>query len=320
MDHEIYYFKESLEDSFIYKTFNNANAVMSRMIENLKYSDVLDGTYIEDQYRQIRRSNVSPLSKSVLEAFDNGLIEIRYSPDVKIRMPAPIPFIVRKSDGKIISTIFIKAFTGVQNNMLTIPTKNLYAIMESAYLAVQIQQYPLKLIRNTTLCKICMHIYTQMYMKILIKEYALSMDRALCDRVQFCISRFFLEKMWGATNEQTIVSYASSKLMNLPDDAIRDINEEYSNANIQSIADLVEFLAQYHPRMKNLTVKYFIERWISMYHAPATLAIDYLPYLLFTINNVVLGSFIVSQNSLADIIKDCPGMSHYYTELAKTFM
>lgn len=320
MEQNIFYFRESLEDSFIYKTFNNANAVMQKMIENLKFADILDGSYIEDQYRQIKRSSVSPLSKQVLETFDNGYIELRYSPDPKIRMPAPIPFIVRKSDNRIISTIFIKAFSGVQNNLLTIPTKNLYTIMEAAYLALQIQQFPLKLIRNTTLCKICMHIYTQMYMKILIKEYALSMDRPLCDKVQFCISRFFLEKIWGVTNGQVVLSYASTKLMNVTDDSIREIYEEYSEAGISDVQGLINFLANYNPRMKNLNIKYFIERWIHMYHAPALLAMDYLPYLLFTINSVVLGSFLVSQNALADIIKECPGMSHYYSELAKTFI
>lgn len=314
------YVRESMEDSFVYKMFNSSNSIMTKMVENIKHSEVITMEAIEDQYRQIKRSSVSPLSRSVLAAFDSGLIEIRYAPEPNVRMPSPIPFIVRRGpSGSPIATIFIKAFSGMQNGLLNIPTKNLYAIMESAYIALQIQQYPTKLVRNSTLCKICMYIYCQMYMKILIKEYALSMDRPLCDKVKYCVSRFFLEKVWGLTNTDAIITYAASGCMNLPDTAVQEITQEYNDANIIDVQGLITFLANYNPRMKNLNTKYFIERWISMYHAPATLAIDYLPYLLFTINNVVLGSFIVAQNSLADVIKECPGMSHYYGELAKTF-
>ncbi len=320
MENEVAYTTESMEDSYVYKMFNTSNSIMSKMVENIKRSDVITAEGIEDQYRQIKRSSVSPLSRAVLADYDNGDIEIRYAPESTVRMPSPIPFIVRRgANGTPIATIFIKAFSGIQNGMLNIPTKNLYAIMESAYLARQIQLYPTKLMRNTTVCKICMYIYTQMYMKILIKEYALSMDRPLCDKVKYCISRFFLEKVWGLTNRDAVISYASAGCINLPDTAVADITREYSDANVSDVSGLIEFLAAYSPRMKNLNTKYFIERWISMYHAPATLAMDYLPYLLFTINNVVLGSFIVAQNSLADIIKECPGMSHYYGELAKTF-
>lgn len=320
METEVTYTRESMEDSFVYKMFNSSNSIMSKMVENIKNSEVLTMEAFEDQYRQIKRSSVSPLSRAVLAAFDAGLIEIRYAPAANVRMPSPVPFIIRRGpNGSPIATIFIKAFSGMQNGMLNIPTKNLYAIMESAYLALQIQQYPTKLMRNTTVCKICMYIYTQMYMKILIKEYALSMDRPLCDKVKYCVSRFFLEKVWGLTNTDAIVSYAAAGCVNLPDTAVAEITQDYSDANIIDVQGLITFLANYSPRMKSLNTKYFIERWISMYHAPATLAIDYLPYLLFTINNVVLGSFIVAQNSLADVIKECPGMSHYYGELAKTF-
>lgn len=316
---ETFYFRESLEDSFIYRTFNNSNGILSQMVNYIRLSDTISAEEIDDQYRQIKRSSVSPLSRSVISAYDSGLIEIRYSGDAKIRMPSSIPFIVRKNGDKVIATIFIKSFTSVADGMLTIPTKNLYAIMESAYITLCIHQYPEKLLRNTTLAKTLMSVYTQMVMKILIKEFALSMDRPLCDEVKYCVSRFFLEKMWGITNEEIVDAYASADLEFLTSLLHDEIVDRYVGKDIKDINDLIELIASLSARLKSLNSKYFIEKWISNYHAPAILSMDYLPYLFFVINNVILGSFLVSQNALTDIVKSTKGMSHYYSELAKCY-
>lgn len=315
----VFYFKESLEDSFIYKTFNNANDILGKMIKILKYSSVLTKDNIEEQYNQIRRSSISPLSRKVLESFDSGLIEIRYSTDNTVNMPAPIPFVIRKSGDGIIATIFANAFGTIVDGMLNTPTKNIYAIMESAYLALCSHAYPLKLSRNTTLCKICMSVYTQMISKILIKEYALTMDRPLCDKTQFVISKFFLENMWEMPNKDIVTAYAAAPLKYATDNDILEVNLAYEDAAVKDVDGLITFISKMSNRFKGLSTRYFIERYISTYHAPATLSIDYFPYVLFVINNVLAGSFIVSQNALSDIIKNTPGIGHYYSELAKMF-
>lgn len=313
----IYYFKESLEDSFIYKTFSNTNDILAKMLECIRNSTVITKDYIEEQYIQIKKSSVSPLSRQVLEAYDDGIIEIRYTTGTA-KLPTAIPYVVRRDGSRIIATIFINAFTSIDNDNLTIPTKNLYVLMESAYIAVLLQMHPDKIKRNSLLCKMCMNIYASMIMKILIKEYALTMDRPLFDKITFVISKFFLTKIWGITDDKVATAYAASNLKYATPDDIMMINNEYLDKNINDISDLVMFISGYSNRMKSLTIKYLIEKYISMYHAPALLSIDYLPYLFFVINNVLVGSFIVSQNALSDIIKNTTGMSRYYGELAKS--
>ena len=98
--------ESTLEDSYIYKSFNSANMLIEKLVKYLKTGVSLDSSYFEEQYMQIKKVAISPLSLKVLQAFDNGDIELLYSRETKIG--ASLPFIIRKnSNGRIVATIFI---------------------------------------------------------------------------------------------------------------------------------------------------------------------------------------------------------------------
>ena len=80
---EIMYFTEaSMEDSFVYKVFSDSNNILSRLLSAIKDSTVLDKSFFEEQYLQLKKGrSSSPFSNAVCEAFDSGKIEILYSDD-----------------------------------------------------------------------------------------------------------------------------------------------------------------------------------------------------------------------------------------------
>ena len=50
-----------MEDSLVYKTFNQANGVVDKIVKYLSSGVPLDKSYIEDQYAIIRRgAGISP--------------------------------------------------------------------------------------------------------------------------------------------------------------------------------------------------------------------------------------------------------------------
>ena len=49
----------------------------------------------------------------------------------------------------------------------------------------------------------------------------------------------------------------------------------------------------------------------------AIMAVDYLPYVFYVIINVKLGSFLIGQGALTDIVKNTKNTEKFYTELAK---
>ena len=89
-------YEASMEDSFIYKTLNSSAGLIEKIVKYIKTSVALGKEYWEEQYSQIAKGFISPLCGRVLEAYNNGLIELLYSRDTKIG--TSIPFIVRKKD------------------------------------------------------------------------------------------------------------------------------------------------------------------------------------------------------------------------------
>lgn len=313
-----YVCENTMEDSLVYKTFNQANGVVDKIVKYLSSGVPLDKSYIEDQYAIIRRgAGISPLSQKVLEAFNNGDIEIIWNNTEKVGVA--MPFIVRrKSDGKIVSTIFINAFATIKDDsILVIPAKQLYGLMEGAYIALKLQTDPVKVMKNAELMMTTASVYTEMMARILNKEYALTLDKVLYDKVCYCIKRFYLECVWEYPNTGLVSNYASSDLKYIQQFDLDALDVTYSKMEIKTIANLLEFVKSLSPRMSDLNLRYYIERFIKTYHGSSILSIDYLPYVFFVITNVVMSTFLVSQTALNDIIKNTKNINRFYSELAR---
>ena len=312
------FLKEStLEDSFIYKSFNASNGVVEKLVKYIKTAVSLDSSYIEEQYMQMKKINFSPLSQKVIEAYDKGDIELLYSRESKIG--TSLPFIIRKNGNKIVATIFIATFGTIdKDSILVIPVKQLYSLMESAYVALEMQKDPTTIQRNVALMRICASVYTEMFLRILNKLYALTTDRVLHDKVSYSITRFFLEKVWEYPNTGLVHSYASADLKYIEDLDLSLTQQEYESAQIVDLDNLLTFVKSLSPRMKNLNTRYFIEQYVNTYHGASIMAMDYLPYVFFVIINVILSSFLISQTALNDLIKNIKGINKFYSELSKT--
>lgn len=313
-----YVCENTMEDSLVYKTFNQANGVVDKIVKYLSSGVPLDKSYIEDQYAIIRRgAGISPLSQKVLEAFNNGDIEIVWNNTEKVGVA--MPFIVRrKSDGKVVSTIFINAFATIKDDsILVIPAKQLYGLMEGAYIALKLQTDPVKVMKNAELMMTTASVYTEMMARILNKEYALTLDKVLYDKVCYCIKRFYLECVWEYPNTGLVSNYASSDLKYIQQFDLDALDATYSKMEIKTIANLLEFVKSLSPRMSDLNLRYYIERFIKTYHGSSILSIDYLPYVFFVITNVVMSTFLVSQTALNDIIKNTKNINRFYSELAR---
>ena len=308
--------ESSMEDSFIYKSFNASNSLITKLVKYISTAVKLDSSYFEEQYMQMKKTSITPLAKNVIEAFDHGDIELLYSRESTVSQS--IPFIVRKSEGKVVSSIFISMYGIVdKDGDLNVPVKKLYALMESAYIALELQKNPDKIKRNIGLMKICVSVYTQMLMRILNKEYQLVLDRPLNDKVSYVISRFFLEKIWGYPNPELVDTYASSDLKFIEDSDLKMVKSDYELSNINDLNDLINFIKNLSPRMKDLNARYFIERYVTTYHGAAILSLDYLPYVFFVIVNVLIGSFLIAQPALADVIKNVKNINKFYVELSR---
>lgn len=317
------YTEGTMEDSYIFSMFNENKELTSKMLAYIKTAVSIDEEMLQEQLLQIKKSRISPLADEVLAAFARGEIELLYNRTVKV--PLATPFIVRRDPSFSGNTFNIKASIFIANygavskkaNAFEIPMKNLYVLMESAFVALTIHKYPNKLQRSYGLMKILCSIYTSMFTRIMNREYSLSLDQDLYDRVNFVISRFFLEKVWGLTNMDIIFNNAMVNIQNPNVSDLKIVSDNYDAAEIKDVGDMLLFIKDLSQRLTSLSVRYIIQRFMITYYGGAVMAIDYLPYMFYVVINTLLGGFLLSQTSLADIIKNNRQVRTFYPELVK---
>ncbi len=61
------FLESSMEDSFIYKSFNSSNSLIEKLVKYIKTGVKLDSSYFEEQYFQIKKVAISPLSSKVVK-------------------------------------------------------------------------------------------------------------------------------------------------------------------------------------------------------------------------------------------------------------
>lgn len=318
------YTEASLSDSIVYQTFNRNAEMTSTIIGAIKNSIVLDSSYIEEQIIQMKRTRISPLVDEVLEAFNKGLIVLLYAKNKKI--PQAFPFFATKSNGTIKVFIFVnnygtisKSDSATDKMYLNVTMKNLYVLMEGAYVAYKYNTRPVDITKNLGLMKTSCNIYVNLMLRILNKECSLSNDMDTYNKVAFCIGKFFLERVWMATNEDVIFTYANSTINSVVAKAeMLVIANMYDSKNIKTIDQLISFLKEISPRLHGMTFRYFLQCYINTYKDGALFSLECLPYFLYVVQSSLLGSFLVNQPMISDVCKNIKGMNNFYPELVKS--
>ena len=315
----------SLNSSIIFKTFSENGEIMTTITKCIKNGMVLDSSYIEEQMIQMKRTRISPFVDKVLNAYENGHISLIYSKNT--RVPQAVPFIVLKQGTHMRAFVFVNNYGTVnaehqagKNAYLTMPMKDLYVLMEGAYTALTYFQFPAQVTKSLGLMKLCNTIYTEMFLRILNKIYALSLQQDLYNQVSFCISKYFLENVWEQKNKQIATSYANSNLVSANKADMMITAELYDQSNITDIDQLIKYIQTLSPRMSNLNFRYFAEYWINMYKPGAVFAMETLPYFIYVIEASMIGSFLVNQPAISQITKTVKGMNSFYQELSKVLL
>ena len=162
----------SLVDSVIYKSFNNNSELMSLILSGIKNSITIDESYITEQLLQIKRTRISPLADDVLRAYEEGNIVILYSTGKKV--PQALPFFTTKTNSKIQVIIFINNYGTIsksdlnsEEKFLNITMRDLYVLMEGAYVSYKYALFPVKVTKSLGLMRLCTSIYVAMITRIL---------------------------------------------------------------------------------------------------------------------------------------------------------
>lgn len=313
----MYYSEASLSDSTMFKQLNKSSALITKVQKAISTGIALDKPYIEEQYMQIQKTRISPISEKVLRAYDEGKIKLIWNKQVAVTNA--LPFIVLQTGGNPAGCIFISDFTSMnkEGTMLSIDMKKLYTLMESAYVGLCYFSNPTMFLKNANFIRVFANIYAEMILRILNHDYALSLDKKAYDTVNYMAAKFCLLRVIGIPSRELAHSYATGCCKNIDNTTLELSQDIYDRENPQSIAELIKLLAKIEVKMSNLTFRYFFERWIASFGTAACLGIDSFPYLYFIVANVLLSGFLVNVTGLSEVVKNTKGISTMYAELSR---
>lgn len=310
---------KGLESTYIYSHLNKSNGISMNIMNLLNKGFTVTKDHIEEALMIINKNFKYPLKYEVLKDFENGKIVLKYSQTSKL--PTCMPFFLTKLGGQVVAVISIDLYGSYdkETESIKIDPKKLYCLMEGAYLAKLIYFNSEKVSMRSSIYTYGSEIYSGMFTRVLNKKYALNVDKAKMHKVIMLSSKFFMLNVLGVEKDSDMIfNYAIKNCQNGNVYSLKEANGLVSDDAYTSFDKFINELATNKSlglNFKDLTVRGYLESFINMYDSSAMLSLESFPYFVYSVINVVNGSYMNNQYVLEDIVGNSG--AKLYNELIK---
>lgn len=295
---------KSLESTYIYSVLNKSSGLTKNISGLIVKGKTLTKNEVEEPIMIITKNFKFPLKFKVLDAFEKGIIQLKYSEASKL--PTCMPFILAKQNGEVVCVVDTSIY-GVydeETHSLNIDAKKLYCIMESAYIARVCFLNDKALTTRNVLLSYGSNIYSNMFVKVLNNKYSLNIDKTRMHKVIFLASKFFLYNLVGLRNHDLLFNYSIKNCPNGNIYSLQDVDELTNDTDFETFESFMNMLTRKELglNLKDLTVRNYLEGFIHMYYESSLLALESLPYFLYNVISVTNGAYINNQYRLETIV------------------
>ena len=303
---------KSLEATYIYTSLNKSSGLTHNISGLLVKGKTLTKDEVAEPLMIISKNFKFPFKFKVLEAFEKGIIQLKY--DTASKLPTCMPFILAKQKGEIVCVVDTSIY-GVydeETSSLNIDAKKLYCIMESAYIARICFLNNKSLTTRNVLLSHGSNVYANMFVRVLNKKYSLNIDKTKLHKVIFLASKFFLYNIVGLRNHDLIFNYSIKNCVNGNIYSLRDVDEFTNDMDFENFDNFIKMLTRKELGLnfRDLTTRNYLEGFIHMYYESALLALESFPYFLYNVVSVTNGAYINNQYILETIV-DNAGVKIY---------
>lgn len=311
------YNESSLATSEIFKGINDETHAQEKAINLIKTAKHLTNEDIEAAYISVKQIT-DTLTRAALKAFDEERIILIYNNVPKLSVVQALPFITFKTAKGYITYIFVDKYIRVsRDNVLMIEPSVFRDLITGALVANALKRNYELLATNQYLQKVCMDVYTKFVTRVINKDYSIAADKALFDEIQYYINKFFLNKVFCASDSPENIDALSCAHFKFIDEIqAEDIKRKYTEADPQDVSGLLNLLKTCSPRLKGINLGTFLSSWINYYYIPATFAIDNIEYFLFMMITLLAGNNIINVGA-SNVVKEAKGIKSFRAELLK---
>lgn len=296
---------KSLDSTFIYNHLNRSNGITNNIAALMSKGKIITTKELEEPLMIIMKNFKFPLKFKVMEAINDGTIQMRYG--IGSKLPTCLPFfLMNGGDNKVVSVVSIDIYGSYddESESVKIDPKKLYCMLEAAYLARVCFLKQKQLVNRSTIIAGGSNIYSAMFTKVLNKKYSLNINKSKLHKVLMLSSKFYMINILGLMDSDTVFNYA---IKNCPNGNLYSLEEVNDIVPSSAYNDLESFItALKMPELglgfKDLTVRGYLEAFINMYEASNLLSLESFPYFLYNVISVTNGGYINNQYILEDIV------------------
>lgn len=297
---------KSMNDSYVFGMMNKGGIINTNILKSITNGAVLDlEKDLPEAFITITRNFKMPMKLRVLELLKQGKIVLKFSPkDVKI--PTSIPFILYKdSRGDVKAIVFTDIYTTqlADGRYRTDPSK-LYTMMEGGAVALAYMNSNRPMTSHANVITCGLDIYSSIMLRVLNKKYSL-IEKSKINSVLFLASKFFLLNVLGLEDSEQVNNYAKKNLKNANLIAIDNLNASMNKEDYKDLSTFITALGDQERNnigIKGLTVRGFVEAFVSMYDGSMILALELFPYFIYNVNSVLNSAYVNNQYILEDMI------------------
>lgn len=315
------YMESSLSSSEIFKGINDiagGENTTQKAINLIKTAKHLTNEDIEAAYISVKQIT-DTLTREAVKAFDDGRIVLIYNNVPALSVTQALPFITFKTKGgAYITYVFMDKYISMsRDGIMNLQAPILRDLLTGALIANGLKKNYEALSTNQYLQNVMTEIYTKFFTRILNRQFSIAADKITFDSIQYWINKFFLTRVFGANDSPENIEVISNKHFKYIDEMkYEELKQQYSEANPQTISELLALVKTASPRMKALNLGVFLSDWINYYYVPSMLAVDNIEYLIFMTLTILAGNNIISI-AASDIVKEAKNIKSLRGELLK---
>ena len=317
-------FKESsLATSEVYNGINDLTGsnLLVKCREVILNEKTLTTDDLESVYVQLKQfPNV--LTSRAVKAWVDGETIVKFNTGSRMDI-FPFVSLGSKETGKRNNYVFLDkgrfAIVNPKNNALTVQPGIMHDLLVGALVGGKIRSNYDRFVSDTTdsMLQILMSIYIRFVCRILNREYAIGTDKIVFDVIQYWIGRFFVQRIFESRiDEGRIYSLFSKSLRYIDEIKKEEIKKLYDEKNPLKLSELIELIASSSPRLKDLNLSVFLDKWINYFYPPGLLGVDNIEYFIFMIITLLEGRNIISINA-SEMVKETKNIKIFREELIK---
>ena len=270
-----------LSQTSLYQKFNQSSGITKAAIEEIQINGKEHRVKPEDipEIISLMRLNGDPIAKKAVDAFQENEVVIFFNKETS-NIPTALPYIVMTKGND--TRAFVFADRVVNNINSTQEYTSLMAVLEAAYLALQLTKKPNAFVMNRPLMLTLGNIYTLMAVTPLEQKIYMKGDNLV--KTMLYLFAYFYRMIDGP--EFTIIpAYKRIISDKIEESVVKQIMEEVRGLEDNSFMSVLELIKQINPvRYKDIDVMY-MTHFNSTCGTSLIFALENLSYLFLLVSS-----------------------------------